>query len=343
MNNIFFLCLGVVILTWSLSHLYRLIATAVQIMDHANHRSAHEGSTPTGAGVAFVITFLIGLYLIESYGQWQELDQMLFDILPGVLLVTVIGFIDDVRPLHWLLRAPLHVLGATWVIFQTSFPDLNLLGHQVETSIITLGFGVVALVWLLNLYNFMDGIDGLAASEALFVLMGSVAAGWSHADAEAGHSLLVLASACFGFLVINWPKARVFMGDGGSNFLGLMLGALALSEFLVPVWSWVILLGWFITDACLTICLRLYRGEKIHEAHSQHAYQHLNRAFGTVKTLIMVQAFNLFWLLPLACLAARMPEIGIALLSLAYAPLLVLQFLFGAGQLKPRLKAISSN
>ena len=343
MNKLVFLCLGVVILTWSLAHLYRVIATAVQIMDRANHRSAHEGATPTGAGLALVATFLLGLYLVAASGQWRDLDQMLLDILPGVLLVTVIGFIDDVRPLHWLLRAPLHVVAATWVILQTSFPALNLLGYQLETSLLTLGFGVIALVWLLNLYNFMDGIDGIAASEALFVLIAAAVAGWALADAEIGHSLLVLAAACLGFLFINWPKARVFMGDGGSNFLGLMLGALALSEFLVPVWSWVILLGWFITDACLTICLRLYRGEKIHEAHSQHAYQHLNRAFGTVKTLMMVHAFNLLWLLPLACLAARMPEFGVVLLSLACLPLLVLQFLFGAGQLKPRLKAISSN
>jgi Fuc2NAc and GlcNAc transferase len=341
-NNLVFLCLGVVILTWSLAHLYRVIATAVQIMDHANHRSAHEGATPTGAGVAFIATFLLGLYLVAASGQWRELEQMLVDILPGVLLVTVIGFIDDVRPLHWLLRAPLHIVAATWVIFQTSFPALDLLGYQVETSLLTLGFGVVALVWLLNLYNFMDGIDGIAASEALFVITAAAAAGWALADAEVGQSLLVLAAACLGFLVINWPKARVFMGDGGSNFLGLMLGALALSEFLVPVWSWVILLGWFITDACLTICLRLYRGEKIQEAHSQHAYQHLNRALGTTNTLLLVHALNLLWLLPLACLAVQMQELGIILLLFACLPLLVLQFLCGAGQVKPRLKAISA-
>ena len=336
MDRFWLLCIGLAIMTYSLAHVYRIAALALQIVDQPNHRSAHYEVTPTGAGIAFVLTFAISLWLMNRAQSPQADVALLCSVLPALLLITVIGLIDDFKPLHWLVRAPIHFICSAWVIFKVGFPDLHLLGFTFESNILLLVFGAVSLVWLLNLYNFMDGIDGIATSEAVFVLLGATVVGW-FVDADTSESVLALAAVCLGFLVINWPKARVFMGDGGSGFLGLILGSMALAEFLVPVWCWMILLGWFIADSGLTILIRLIRGEKVHEAHNLHAYQHLNRAVGTQRTLLIVQTVNIVWLLPLAYLAALAEEWGLLLLILALTPMLIYQFYCGAGQRSSRL------
>ena len=127
------------------------------------------------------------------------------------------------------------------------------------------------------------------------------------------------------------------MGDGGSGFLGLAFGVFVLTETMLPIWSWLILLGWFVTDASLTIVLRLVRRQRIHEAHSEHAYQHLNRAVGTSKTLLIVGLCNAVYLLPLAAQAAISKDWGFGLVLLAYVPLVIFQYYCGAGQRTPKL------
>jgi Fuc2NAc and GlcNAc transferase len=117
----------------------------------------------------------------------------------------------------------------------------------------------------------------------------------------------------------------------------LTFGVFVLTETILPIWSWLILLGWFVTDASITILLRLVRGEKIYEAHSEHAYQHLNRSVGTSKTLLIVGLCNTLYLLPLAAQAAISKDSGFGLLLLAYIPLVVVQYYCGAGQRTPKL------
>ena len=144
--------------------------------------------------------------------------------------------------------------------------------------------------------------------------------------------LIVLTAACSGFLVINWPQARVFMGDIGSGFLGLVFGVLVVTQTMLPLWSWLILLGWFVTDATATISMRLFRGETIAEAHGQHLYQHLNRAVGTTRTLFYLATINTCWFFPLAFAASIFQELGVVLLGLAYLPMIIFQCYCGAGQ-----------
>jgi Fuc2NAc and GlcNAc transferase len=144
--------------------------------------------------------------------------------------------------------------------------------------------------------------------------------------------LIVLAAASSGFLVINWPQARVFIGDIGSGFLGLVFGVFIVTQTMLPLWSWLILLGWFITDATVTITVRLFRGETISEAHSQHLYQHLNRAVGSQRTLFGLVLINTCWLFPLAFAASIFQELGAVLLGLAYLPIIIFQYYCGAGQ-----------
>ncbi len=325
-----------VLLTWLGCHGYRQFALRSGFLDHPDHRSAHEIPTPTGAGIVMVALFFVAVLLASLDGRLSSEVAM---ALPAALLVATIGLIDDAVSLPWRVRAPVHVGAAAWCIYWIGFPSLPLPGGELHPGFGGSLFGVVALVWLLNLYNFMDGIDGLAASEAVFVTAGAWILGTVSGYDWSVINLCVLAVS-LGFLAINWPKARVFMGDVGSCFLGLMLGMLVLGSVDLGVWTWMILLGYFITDACLTITTRLLRGDNIAESHSLHAYQHLTRAVGARNTLLGIMAVNVLWLFPMALLSVVFHGYGALLLILAALPLLVGQYLCGAGRPKPGIAAL---
>ncbi len=336
MDRIYLLCLGLAVLSYSLTHLYRVVAVALQIVDVPNDRSAHKVVTPTGAGVVFVSLYCLGMVLAAYTGALQFGEMTFFQALVPGVLISVLGLIDDYRALPWLVRGALHLAAAVCGVWLVGFPELVIGSLSIDFGLVGLLLGVLSLAWMTNLYNFMDGIDGIAAGEALFVVIGVTAIGVIAGEQKPSVTVLLLASVMLGFLIINWPKARVFMGDVGSGFLGFLMGLFVLAEVLVPVWCWLILLGWFVTDACLTILMRLARGERIYEAHALHAYQHLNRFVGTGYTLFIIGALNIFWLLPMAVLAYEYPEFAAGLLLLAYIPLLIFQSYCGAGQLLPR-------
>jgi Fuc2NAc and GlcNAc transferase len=324
-------------LTYSLAHLYRLVATAFQIVDTPNHRSAHEGLVPTGAGISFVLVFLVGLYLVSQYEVMTGSSKVFLQIVPALIVVAVVGFLDDYRPLSWKIRFVIHAICCAYIVWVAGAPLVNALGVEVDLGIAGNMLAVLGLVWFLNLYNFMDGIDGIAAGEAVSTLFFAAAIAMYFDLGGVTHPVVLLLACLIGFLVVNWPRARVFMGDGGSVFLGLTFGVFVVTETMLPIWAWLILLGWFVTDASLTIVLRLFRRQRIHEAHSEHAYQHLNRAVGTSKTLLVVGLCNTLWLLPLAALAGMAEDRGLVLLILAYIPLVIFQFYCGAGQVAPKL------
>src|SRR5207253_813322 len=140
------------------------------------------------------------------------------------------------------------------------------------------------LLWLLNLFNFMDGIDGIAAGEAVFVSLSVAAAALASGSGDRSVWLaFIVAGAALGFLRWNWPPARIFMGDVGSGFLGFMLGSLSIiahQKWRVPVSVPLILLGVFVADATTTLLCRIFRGEKWYASHRSHAYQRLSQRFG---------------------------------------------------------------
>lgn len=330
------LLIALVVATWLCCHLYQKVALHFHFFDHPNERSAHTEPTPTGAGIVIVIGFYLGLTI-----AWQQqlIAANMFMATFGGLPVAAIGLIDDRKKLHWSLRAVTHLCAAAWCIYYVGFPSLTILATTLDTGTAGLVFGVIALVWLLNLYNFMDGMDGIAASETVFVcgaaafLSGFEIDGW-------GLINMLLMAVSLGFLIINWPKAKLFMGDIGSGFLGLTLGVLILAYNEISVWTWMILLSYFVTDACLTILLRLVHRENITEPHSQHAYQHLTRVIGDAKNLYLVILINMLWIFPIAILSVRFPEYGVLLLLLSSLPLLLAEFVCGAGQDQPRLKRL---
>jgi len=317
------------LLTWGL----RRYALARHLMDIPNGRSSHTVPTPRGGGVAIVLSFLLAVLLLAVAGglAWP----ITWALLGAGSGVAVLGFLDDHGHIAARWRLLGHFAAAIWALFWLGgLPPLNLFGSSVDLGWLGHGLAAIYLVWLLNLYNFMDGIDGIASVEAICVGLGGASL-YGLLGAEELFVLLLLAAAVAGFLLWNFPPARIFMGDAGSGFLGIALGVLSLqAAWVAPqlLWSWLILLGVFIVDATFTLLHRLLRGDKVYEAHCSHAYQYASRRFGRhLPVTLVVGAINLLWLLPIALWVGIGGLDGLAGLALAYVPLVLLAVKFKAG------------
>jgi Fuc2NAc and GlcNAc transferase len=191
------------------------------------------------------------------------------------------------------------------------------------------------LLWMINLFNFMDGIDGIASVEAITVTLGGALLWWLTGTGGGVVLAPVFAACVAGFLLWNFPPARIFMGDAGSGFLGLIVALLALwcgQATPALFWSWFILLGCFMVDATTTLLRRVRRGDKFHQAHRSHAYQHASRLLGGhLPVTLACGAINLIWLLPVATAVALGWLDGVAGVGVAYAPLVWLAYHFKAG------------
>lgn len=321
-------------LAWALTHAVRRYALRADLLDRPNDRSSHTVPTPRGGGVAFVAAFLA----LSGALWWQGLvDLPLFVALfCSSLLVAVIGFLDDRRPLPARVRFAGHTVAGAWVLWWLGpIPDVPAFGTAVPLGLIGYAIALAYLVWSINLFNFMDGIDGIAGIELITVMAGGALV-WALAGVGSGWTAAILLAACVaGFLVLNFPPARIFMGDAGSGFLGLVIAALGLwcgRDRPMLFWSWFILYGCFMVDATTTLVRRVRRGEVFHEAHRSHAYQYASRLCGSHRTVTLaVGIINLCWLLPWAVAVALGRIDGLLATVLAYAPLVALAFHFRAG------------
>lgn len=320
---------------WFMTALVRRYALAASIVDVPNARSSHTTPTPRGGGVSIV---LVGLALIAALSVDGTLERAVAaGLAGGGALVALIGFLDDHGHVDARWRLLAHFVAAGWLLYWLGgVPAVSLAGTSVAGGVTGTVLGLLYVVWLLNLYNFMDGIDGIASVQGITVLVGAViVAAVAKADGSPDLLCLGLAAAVAGFLVWNFPPARIFMGDAGSGFLGYMLAALSLAAAVSDVrlfWPWLILLAVFVADATVTLVRRLLQGAKVYEAHRSHAYQRAARRFGAhLPVTALVSAINVFVLLPLALAVAAgrvSPETG---LLLSYGPLFVLAWVSGAG------------
>lgn len=251
-------------------------------------------------------------------------------LLGGGVLVAGVGFLDDCGHVSARLRLLIHFAAAGLALFWIGgAPSIQIGEINFSAGFFGDILTLILLVWTLNLYNFMDGIDGIAAVEAISIAGGAAGIIFLLHGADSDFSLLILlAMGCTGFLVWNWPPARIFMGDVGSGFLGYTLGVLAIltaSSGLLSIWAWLILFGVFYTDATVTLLRRLLRGERWYEAHCSHAYQCAARRYQSHKKVTLsVLAINACWLFPLAMFAGFRPDLGLLLTVLALTPLVVL-------------------
>jgi Fuc2NAc and GlcNAc transferase len=316
--------------------LMRRYALRRNLIDVPNDRSSHTTPTPRGGGAAIVAAFFCSLLLLKALGA---IDGPIFwALLIGGGAMALVGFLDDLWHLHASVRLVVHLAAALCVV--------KVLGGVPERALTSWGLqgpfagGVIALlavVWVTNLFNFMDGIDGIAGSEAVFIGGAGALLNWSqHGAPGLTAAMLCIAAASLGFLRWNWPPARIFMGDVGSGFLGFTLAVLDLAvsqSGTIPFEVWGILGGVFFVDATVTLLRRIVRRDRWLQAHRTHAYQRLARRWQAhLPVTLWVTAINLIWLLPLAWLAMKTPAHGKYYLALALAPLLALVVLVGAGR-----------
>jgi len=273
------------LITWVGLFPLRGFLTRRQMLDIPNGRSSHVIPTPRGGGLLIVTATLVGCVafgVTTASNAESELMAYVF----GALLIAGVSWLDDVRSLPTWVRFVAHSLGAilgitafgTWGVV-----DVPLWG-QVSLGWIGVALTFVWIVGLTNAYNFMDGVDGMAAGQAVVAGIGWAILGWSQEQPLTTTIGLLLASTSCGFLGHNWSPAKIFMGDVGSTFLGysfailpLMAGSLSLNRrfaALTPV-AGALLVWPFILDSGLTLLRRLFSGENVLAAHRSHLYQRL--------------------------------------------------------------------
>lgn len=290
------------------------------LQDIPGHRSLHSASTPRGGGIAIAIP-CVALFAF----------QHLWVLALTSLWVASIGWWDDHRSLGFRFRLLTQACAAALLIAFVSMDSFSTILHWIIAPILAL-----ALMWMTNLYNFMDGIDGIAGSEAIFVGMGMGLFSLFQGDGGIALAYFGLSCASVGFLVLNWSPARIFMGDVGSCFLGFSLTGLALIQAERTGYQslalLLILAGVFIADSTFTLAIRFFRKQKVHQAHRDHAYQHaVLRGFTHAAVVKKVQMINVFWLAPIAAAMAWHPEWSLALIPIAYLPLIGIAVRLQAG------------
>ncbi|MBC7732720.1 MAG: glycosyltransferase family 4 protein, partial [Bacteriovorax sp.] len=252
------------------------------------------------------------------------------------LLVATLGFMDDRSSLPARWRFLGHAAAAAWVLWWMGrVPQMPVFGMLVDLSYAGPVLCGLYLVWMINLFNFMDGIDGIASVEAITTTLGGALLWWL-VGSGTGWVVAVLFAGCVGgFLVWNFPPAKIFMGDAGSGFLGLMVALLSLwcgQATPALFWAWFILIGCFMVDATTTLVRRVRRGERFHEAHRSHAYQYASRRAGRhLPVTLACGAINVLWLLPLAAAVALGRLDGVLGVVIAYTPLVWIAFTYKAG------------
>lgn len=319
--------------SWWLTSAVRRHAGALHLVQSPNERSSHVIPTPSGGGVGIAVAGSVaGLFFCSGAYLWLALAAS--------VVIACVGFIDDRFQLPSRIRIVIHfaIVGSLLLVVPTLPAIVTPLGPVPGVALYALA--LIVGVWWINLFNFMDGIDGLAASEAVFLCIGLavlilVAGVEGMGSAPTMPWLIALAAASAGFLVLNWPPAKVFMGDVGSNYLAVILLALTLFEIAVGRVSYsaaLILVATFVTDATITLLRRAFAGERWFAAHRLHAYQKLSRRWHEHRRVTLLYlAINLIWLYPLAYLATAFPQYGWLAVSTAYVPLAFLCIGAGAG------------
>jgi UDP-N-acetylmuramyl pentapeptide phosphotransferase/UDP-N-acetylglucosamine-1-phosphate transferase len=327
---------GIFASSWIITRWITACLVRRAILDHPNARSSHVTPTPRGGGLA-VLIILIPLIAIINW-HYDPTNNAVWAMLAGVVLLAVISWIDDLGHLSVLLRLAGH--GVAVAVVLTMIPENHLLlqGHlPLWADRILTG---IAWVWFINLFNFMDGIDGLAGTETVmiglgvFIIMLVIGSDGGKPAIAMALIALALAAATGGFLVLNWSPARVFLGDVGSVPLGFITGWMLLMLAMWGYWlAALILPAYYLADATLTIVRRAMNKAPIWKAHSEHFYQHaVQRGFSHARVTLFILRGNIMlfalaltsaqvvnWIGDILCLTGAVAIVIIMLVWMAHA------------------------
>jgi Fuc2NAc and GlcNAc transferase len=293
-------------------------------VDAPNHRSSHRRPTPNSGGVAVVPVFIAlvaASVALDGPGS-AVLRAEVLALLAAAGLICIIGAVDDRRHLPAGPRLTLFLATSTLLV-------VTVLAPSGVAAWAAAGLLAVGLAWLVNLYNFMDGLDGIAALQC--VLVAAMLAAVAHGAAAPPVYTVVAAVLCgsfLAFLLFNWPPAKLFMGDAGSLSAGLVLGWLGLVGWCdgwVPAPVWILLMSPFLLDTGWTLLVRLRRGAPLAQAHREHLYQRLARRWRSHRAVALaLLVLHLLWLQPLVLLQLRFPVRAETILLLGLFPQLLL-------------------
>jgi UDP-N-acetylmuramyl pentapeptide phosphotransferase/UDP-N-acetylglucosamine-1-phosphate transferase len=237
-----------------------------------NERSLHNIPTPKGGGIAITLTWYAGITILFFSGVIER--NLYFAMLSGIAL-AIVSLVDDIKGLSPSVRLIVHFLTAILAFYflhglrPLVMPELNF-----NYNFIIYPLAIIGMVWFINLFNFMDGVDGFASVEVIAISAVLFIMSWN--------VITVLLIACVGgFLCWNWPKAKIFMGDVGSTQLGFILVVLGIyfhNTFEFSILNWIMLTSPFWFDATLTLFRRWRNKEKLSEAHRKHVYQRIVQA-----------------------------------------------------------------
>jgi len=273
-------------LTWYLCH----PAAKLRILDEPNERSLHEMPVPRTGGLAIIAAILVGSL---PFALARLLDPGFASVLAGAALIAIVSFVDDRSGVSPKSRLLVHGIAAALVLAGGLAPDsFQLPGwHWSWPSAVSLVFTALFLIWMINLYNFMDGMDGFAGGMTLLGFGAYAVLGWQAGDLQFTVASLIVAASAAGFLVFNFPPAKIFMGDVGASVLGFLSACFSLwaaTEKIFPIWVGILVFSPFIVDATVTLLKRLVAGRRVWEAHRSHYYQRLVRfGWGHRKTVIL--------------------------------------------------------
>ena len=260
------------LVSFFLTYLIKNYMIKKSLVATVNERSSHTVPTPHGGGIALAITWFIGLIYLYFMG---EIESNLFYALLFGAVISIVSFFDDIYELSPKIRLITQAIVAIGgLYFLGGFSSLTFGILDISNPIFTNIFAFFMIIWFINLYNFLDGINGYAGSEAIFLaLAGFILFG--------GNQFLVLAVAVLGFLYWNWNRAKIFMGDVGSTLLGYNIAIFTIyyaNQEANNFWIWIILFGVYWFDATLTLIRRKLNKEKLSQAHKKHAYQRLTQS-----------------------------------------------------------------
>ena len=262
----------------------------LHLLDHPNERSLHTHPTPRTGGIAIVIA--VALVLAGGY-LTAMISASIGWLVVAALLVAAVSLIDDLRGLALRYRLVVHLVVATLLAY-TGFQVTGEVwpgGQMAWPEWVSRILAVLVVVWMINLYNFMDGMDGFAGGMAVIGFGALAMQGWLTGANEYALINSVIVAAAGGFLMFNFPPARIFMGDTGSATLGLLAAAMALwgaRDEVLPLWASFLVFSPFIVDATATLIRRIFRGERFWLAHKTHYYQRLvQMGWGHRKTVLV--------------------------------------------------------
>ena len=304
-------------------------------IDKPNNRSMHSNPVPTAGGIGMLATYI--LYITALHNIYDVNNNVIFFLFVSLLPIAIVCIIDDFKEINIFVRLLAQFFSALLIIyyFQIS-DDGNFRNYLNQEFFLIIILSIILSMWLMNLYNFMDGIDGYAVSECIFVSFSSALIIYlNNEDSILSLYLVGLGLSSIGILVRNWHPAKIFMGDTGSVSIGFFFSFFifySASESMISIYTWLILLSIFISDSTYTLFVRIVTKKNITQPHLTHAFHLLasnknSQVFVTKRMIIL----NIFWVLPMAVFSNFYMNYNVVITFIAYVPMVVYLIKIGAG------------